>query len=517
MPSPRKGEKRDDFISRCMGDSEAKSDFPKQDQRFAFCNSQWERRNSNAMKENHIVLLKAAPEAIRTEKFGDTDHRVIPVVALIEGVLQCATCPEPEFAPASEFGKTVEAWNGRPVTINHPKRNGQFVSANIPSVFENEVIGILFNTQLDGDKLKTEAWIDAELERAKPIIELLESGDTIEVSTGYFADIVPMPGKFNGESFSFIQSDVKPDHLAILTDSIGACSVEMGCGAPRLNCEGCDGTCNPCNELVDRKKSFTKRLKQFMRVNADLSDMDRRRALSSALDKKEPDEFFFINAVFDNFFIYERGFDSTLLKRTFTVEEDGSITLGEEVEEVRPETNFIPVKVNKKENVMSKKDKVNALIANEASQFDEKDRDWLMTFEDDHLDKLAPKVIEPEPSPEPIEAGEEDGGEGEETPQTEEEFIETAPGDMKEVLAESLQMHRQERNELIKSLLENKDCVFSEDELKGMNLGQLKKLEKLAGVEVNYGGRGGPRTVTANEDRFAPTPPQAFPLKKEAS
>jgi len=41
MPSPRDNEAKDDFLSRCMGSDEANRDFPDQDQRYAFCNSQW--------------------------------------------------------------------------------------------------------------------------------------------------------------------------------------------------------------------------------------------------------------------------------------------------------------------------------------------------------------------------------------------------------------------------------------------------------------------------------------------
>ena len=42
MPSPRKGEKKKDFVSRCMSDEEAKRDFPESKQRVAFCNSKFE-------------------------------------------------------------------------------------------------------------------------------------------------------------------------------------------------------------------------------------------------------------------------------------------------------------------------------------------------------------------------------------------------------------------------------------------------------------------------------------------
>ena len=41
MPSPRDNETKDNFLSRCMGSAEANQDFPDQDQRYAFCNSQW--------------------------------------------------------------------------------------------------------------------------------------------------------------------------------------------------------------------------------------------------------------------------------------------------------------------------------------------------------------------------------------------------------------------------------------------------------------------------------------------
>lgn len=56
MPSPRPDESKDDFISRCMGDAEARADFPDQAQRYAFCNSKWE--NKNKSDQGLIALLK---------------------------------------------------------------------------------------------------------------------------------------------------------------------------------------------------------------------------------------------------------------------------------------------------------------------------------------------------------------------------------------------------------------------------------------------------------------------------
>ncbi len=42
MPSPGPTESEDEFISRCMSDEEAMSDFPDEDQRYAVCISKWE-------------------------------------------------------------------------------------------------------------------------------------------------------------------------------------------------------------------------------------------------------------------------------------------------------------------------------------------------------------------------------------------------------------------------------------------------------------------------------------------
>lgn len=48
MPTPRKDEKQDDYISRCMGSEEAQKDFPDQDQRAAFYYSKWRESKASA-------------------------------------------------------------------------------------------------------------------------------------------------------------------------------------------------------------------------------------------------------------------------------------------------------------------------------------------------------------------------------------------------------------------------------------------------------------------------------------
>jgi hypothetical protein len=42
MPAPNKGETKDAYLHRCMGDKEMNEKHPHSDQRYAICNSLWE-------------------------------------------------------------------------------------------------------------------------------------------------------------------------------------------------------------------------------------------------------------------------------------------------------------------------------------------------------------------------------------------------------------------------------------------------------------------------------------------
>ncbi len=187
------------------------------------------------------ILMTPDTSSIREETFEGKTHMVVPLIALVEGVLSPANAGQAELAPASEFGKFPSGWNGRPVTMGHPKVNNQFVSANSPQVLSDWAIGHLFNTHLEDKKLKTEAWINIDRanelnDDSKDLIDRLEGEEVIEVSTGLFVEVIEVHGIHEGNEFEGIWSDIVPDHLAMLPAGVtGACSVEAGCGAPRLN------------------------------------------------------------------------------------------------------------------------------------------------------------------------------------------------------------------------------------------------------------------------------------------
>lgn len=175
-----------------------------------------------------------AEHGIRREIFEGQEHLAVPLIMIVDGVLNGALVTQ------EEYGKYVEAWNGRPVPVLHPERDGIPVSANQPDIIEANTIGVLFNASAEGGKLKAEAWLNTDKARRLGYGELLaalEAGTVMEVSTGYYADEEPVAGVFNGREYQAIHRNIRPDHLALLPGEIGACSVVDGCGT-RVNSSG---------------------------------------------------------------------------------------------------------------------------------------------------------------------------------------------------------------------------------------------------------------------------------------
>jgi hypothetical protein len=60
-------------------------------------------------------------------------------------------------------------------------------------------------------------------EKIEPeILEHIEKGEPMEVSTGLFSDCVLEEGMWNGESYDMVAQNIRADHLAILPDKDGA-------------------------------------------------------------------------------------------------------------------------------------------------------------------------------------------------------------------------------------------------------------------------------------------------------
>jgi hypothetical protein len=167
----------------------------------------------------------------RRAKLNGRDHIVAPLTLIVPGILDGSKGAL--FYSEEELGKNFEAWNHIPIVVNHPEVNGGHVTARDPDVLNAQGIGVLLHTKSNG-KLTAEGWFDISRTALidNRILDSLEDNQTIELSTGLYTDNFPNEEKatFNGESYDYVARNYRPDHLAILPDNKGACSVQDGCG-----------------------------------------------------------------------------------------------------------------------------------------------------------------------------------------------------------------------------------------------------------------------------------------------
>jgi len=160
------------------------------------------------------------------------DHIVVPMVMIVEGVLNGSGGPI--FYGADELKRSVPLWNGKPVVVYHPDMYGASYAGK-PDVFNRSKIGVIFHAKFEGVALKAEAWLDiARLETVDPrVLNAVKNKQMMEVSTGLMVGNDYTGGVFNGIAYDQTACDLVPDHLAILPDQEGACSIADGAGLCR--------------------------------------------------------------------------------------------------------------------------------------------------------------------------------------------------------------------------------------------------------------------------------------------
>jgi len=132
-----------------------------------------------------------------------------------------------------DLGKFPQMWDGIPVTVDHPMKDGEYVSANSPGVIDELMVGRVYNTHVEGSALKAEVWLDEDRlsEVSEEILNQVNEEKKIEVSLGMYTEDEEESGDWNGETYEAIAKNHRPDHLAILPNGVvGACSIDDGCG-----------------------------------------------------------------------------------------------------------------------------------------------------------------------------------------------------------------------------------------------------------------------------------------------
>jgi hypothetical protein len=439
-----------------MSDSVMVKDFPagakgKSSQRAAVCHDAWRKKlQNNALLTDNSCWTANATE-VRTETHGGRPHVVAPCILLVEGVHPGSQGPL--LYLEDELGAYPSAWDGRPVVIDHPRdADGLPIPAGSPEIMETHGAGFLTGTHVipsNGQpaKLKTELWLDVERMNvlAPRVLELVHGGLEVEISTGLFADATGTPGEWNGEAYHARAQNLRPDHLAILPTSTGACSWEDGCGI-RANQKGDDDmpsvvevlektTTEQALGVVVEEPERRGRLRGVLNSLATALGftVENRTGFKAvvqslqnavnAFDRpaigNDTDSMHFVREVFDDgSFIFEKiqNGEASLFKLSYEVDNKGQVTLGNDPEEVIEQRDYVKandnITVNAPHNTKEREMTVCELIAHEATAWSEDDREFLTGLTEDQLAKLAPVEVrvevpvqnaapEPEPTPDP--------------------------------------------------------------------------------------------------------------------
>lgn len=399
LPRPRPNESKDAFLSRCMDSEAMKREFSDQSQRYAVCNQRWEsRETTNEVVVNRckmegggeITLLQSSLSLTNTARrqWLGQEYIVAPVVLMVEGV-HCgsAGCA---YYPAEELARFPEAWNSRPLPVFHPQRqaDGAYISCNHPEVIERQCVGQLFNTRYEHPRLRGELWINVARcrEIAPEVLTYVNSNRILEVSTGLFNDWEESPGVWNGEEYSLVVRNIRPDHLALLPGGVGACSVEDGCGV-RANSAAGPETVVP----IERKRGDEKKMGENKTVSVNdggagggerewvalrrlskswLTDNEAQAStiltnelgyteLASQIQRKldaldTGERLHYLEELFDNSFIYRvnirgdsaasMGSDTVYYRRSYsTNQQTGEVVFGDDATRVRKEVSYSPI------------------------------------------------------------------------------------------------------------------------------------------------------------------------------
>jgi len=399
---------------------------------------------------------------VRNVSVAGRDYLVVPMVMLTEGVHNGSEGPY--LYEASEIAKRVEMWNMKPVVDYHPDEP----TATLKEVLNARQVGIIMNTQWDGknNRLLAEAWLDeARCNKVdKRILEAVKNEQMLELSTGLFADSDETPGTWNGEHYQGTLRNFGPDHLAILPDQVGACSIADGAGFYR-NASGQEIKLSPFQTSYFNE----------------LSAQTLREQLQKAVQASAPEgEYRWVEDWSEekNYLIYstEKG---GLHKQSYALKGNEVQLKGEPIQVLR-RLDYQPVKNQAVHNgkgtePMDKKQLVDALIANKT--FEEKDREMLMGLDERVLTNMLPKEA-PKKEPEAPKADEPKQN-AQPAKKTLDEYLAEMPPEVASTVRNAMAVEEAEKARLIDVIQKKPNNEFKPEWLKTQDLLFLRNLAKI--------------------------------------
>lgn len=479
---------------------------------------------NHSKEQIQTLTTNLVPKKARFDTLEGKQYLVVPMVILAEGVH--AGSGGPLYYPPEELSKTPQAWNYKPIVVYHPEMNGEGISACDPSVINARKVGVMMGTTWDKGRLKSEAWIDPERANLvdERIMAAIEKNEMMELSTGVFVDVDQEPGEWKKEPYIGIARNYRPDHLALLPDKIGACSIEDGAGFLR----------NQSNRVNDAISEVLRKL-----LSNELSHDAIRTDLQKALHQRFPSapdglSMVWIENVYSNFLIYEK--DRQLFRIDYTTPNDMGVKLSEDapvevkrvIEYRTLDGTFVGNQNRGEGENMNKKELINAIISNAKSGFKTEDEKKLDALSEPQLQIIVNGLKEPEvpkpapvapPAPAPAPAPAPVANEDKVVPipvtppkpVTAQDYVQSAPKEIQEMLRNGLDMLNEEKAKLVEAILANVQNEFSKEDLSSRPLGELRRMARLAAPahqenhtqsRSNYAGQG--HVPTGNREEETP-------------
>jgi hypothetical protein len=388
---------------------------------------------------------------------------------------------------SKEFIKSdVDSWDKIPIVYNHPKKGDDFISANSDGVIESSGIGFLRYPKVKGDGEAWQADHCFDVEKTKKvdqrIILALKTRTPFSTSTGLFLKRDQKSGKKGDKEYTSVAKSYTADHLAVLMDQKGACSIEDGCGV-----------------LVANEASLG-------RIQSAVSDAFYRTNNRG-----------YVRDVYADFFVYTDD-NGDLWRQSYSVDADGKVTIGDGkpsavvwVTEYRMKDggdfvgNCSCNNPTDKGTTVDKTQIIASLIAN--GQFGEADRPKLEALDADLLGKMAKPAPAPAVKPPaviaPVTTNQQPAR------LTLNEFLAQAPPELQSALNQMVQTENAVKEGFIANILANPKNIIAAETLRTQHVDMLRGMSELATATrqapVNsYGGMGGQAPVLIGNQQAAP-------------
>lgn len=444
------------------------------------------------MDNFETITANLSGKNIETRYVDGQKFWVVPVTIAKHGVMSGSN--KAVYYPDEVWSSTFNRWDKQPVIINHVyNEEGNPVSCRTEDSLDEVCVGFVDNTRYEDNKLKTEFWLseDRLYQVNSTVAELLKARKNLEVSTGLFSKTKPAEDGaiFNGSSYKKVLVDYVADHVAILTDEKGACSVSDGCG-----------TFNSSGDFVDFKDWAKKKLKVTLN---ELSHQGIRFALEEQLRDRfsQNDGHVFIYDVYSDYIIYSQM--GELFRLDYSGTED-NVTLSDQ-DPVKVQRVITYVTANE-ESDMPKEDKntqekveldekkvplINALVANCQCPFTKDDEAILNGMSEDRLKELDESFKKPITNQEDDDEEEEEdkdkkkkatANKGEE-PKSAEDWFNEAPPEVKATFNHAHRLEQEHKRKLVDRILANAEEDKKDD--KAVEKLMNRSVEDLEEI-VNY-------------------------------